>query len=75
MPGPLPKCAITLTVEQVARLTQLSTSYTAPYAEVQRARMILLAYQHPDWRNAEIAREVGCSVATVQQWRRRQPAP
>jgi transposase len=71
MPGPLPKYAITLTAEQVARLTQLSTSYRAPYAEVLRARMILLAYQHPDWRNAEIAREVGCAAATVQQWRRR----
>jgi transposase len=33
--------------------------------------MILLAYQHPDWRNAEIAREVGCAAATVKQWRRR----
>ena len=71
MPGPLPKYAITLTAEQVALLTQLSTSYRAPYAEVLRARMILLAYQHPDWRNAEIAREVGCAAATVQQWRRR----
>lgn len=71
MPGPLPKYAITLTAEQVARLTQLSTSYRAPYAEVLRARMVLLAYQHPDWRNAEIAREVACAVATVQRWRRR----
>jgi transposase-like protein len=71
MPGPLPKYAITLTAEQVARLTQLSTSYRAPYAEVLRARMLLLAYQHPDWRNAEIAREVGCAAATVKQWRRR----
>src|SRR5262245_61186900 len=71
MPGPLPKYAITLTAEQVARLTQLSTSYTAPYAEVQRARVILLANQHPAWRNAEIAREVGCCVGTVQRWRQR----
>src|SRR4029434_9764797 len=71
MPGPLPKYAITLTAEQVARLTQLSTSYRAPYAEVLRARIILLAYQHPDGRNAEIAREVGCAAAAVKQWRRR----
>jgi transposase len=71
MPGPLPKYAITLTAEQVARLMQLSTSHTAPYAEVQRARVILLANQHPAWRNAEIAREVGCCAGTVQRWRRR----
>jgi hypothetical protein len=67
----LPKYAIKLTAEQVARLTQLRTSYTAPYAEVQRARIVLLAHQHPDWRNTEIAKEVGCCVDTVRQWRRR----
>ena len=71
MPGPLPKYAIKLPAEQVARLTQLCTSYTAPYAEVQRARIVLLAHQHPDWRNVEIAREVRCCVETVRQWRRR----
>jgi hypothetical protein len=45
MPGPLPKYPITLTLEQERHLQQLSSSYTAPFAEVQRARILLLAHQ------------------------------
>jgi hypothetical protein len=71
MPGPLPKYPITLTPEQEARLQSLSTCYTAPCAEVQRARLLLLAHHHPDWRNADIARQVGCTPETVRQWRHR----
>ena len=71
MPGPMPKYPITLTPEQEASLRQLSTCYTAPFAEVQRARVLLLAHQHPTWRNAEIARHVGCCVNTVKRWRQR----
>ena len=59
MPGPLPKYPIQLTPEQERHLQQLSRCYTAPFAEVQRARMLLLAHQHPTWRNVEIARQVG----------------
>jgi hypothetical protein len=71
MPGPLPKYPITLTPEQEACLQSLSTCYTAPYAAVQRARLRLLAYHHPMWCNAAIARQVGCTSETVRQWRRR----
>jgi transposase-like protein len=53
------------------RLQHLSTCATAPFAEVQRARRLLLAHHHPDWRNADIARQVGCTPETVRQWRRR----
>jgi transposase len=71
MPGPLPQYPLQLTPEQEAPLPHLSTCYTAPFAEVQRARMLLLAHQHPTWRNAEIARRVGCCVQTVKHWRQR----
>jgi DDE superfamily endonuclease/Homeodomain-like domain len=71
MPGPLPKYPIILTPEQEASLQHLSTCYTAPYAAVQRARILLLAHQHPTWRNVEIARRVDCCVNTVKHWRRR----
>ena len=71
MPGPLPKYAITLTAAQAMHLQHLSTCYTTPYAEVQRARILLLAHQHPTWRNAEIARRVDCCVNTVKRWRQR----
>ena len=47
MPGPQPKYAITLTPEQEARLQHLSTCYMAPFATVQRAQILLLAYRYP----------------------------
>lgn len=71
MPGPLPKYAITLTAEQAMRLHQLSLCYSAPFSEVQRARIVLLAHHYPEWRNADIARQVGCAVSTVKHWRQR----
>jgi transposase len=55
----------------VAALTHLSLSYTAPYAEVQRARILLLAHHSPTWSNAQIARTVGCARDMVKEWRRR----
>jgi len=42
MPGPLPTYPVQLTPEQEGHLQQLSTCYTAPFAEVQRARILLL---------------------------------
>jgi hypothetical protein len=71
MPGPCPKYPIKLTPEQEAHLYQLCTCYTTPFAEVQRARILLLAHQPPTWRNVEIARHVGCCVNTVKRWRQR----
>ena len=71
MPGPRPKYAITLTPEQEARLQQLSSCYTAPFATVQRAQIVLLAHHHPEWQNAAIAQRLRCSVNTVTRWRQR----
>jgi Homeodomain-like domain len=69
MPGPVPKYPIKLTPEQEARWQQRSTCYTAPFAEVQRARLLRLAHRQPDGRNADIARQVSCTPETVRQWR------
>src|SRR5262245_39788281 len=71
MPGPVPKYPIQLTLEQEVQLQQLSTCYTAPFAEVQRARILRLAHQQPTGRNAEIARQGGCCVNTAKHWRPR----
>ena len=73
MPGPLPKYPIQLTRELEGHLQHLSPCYTAPFAAVQRARILLLAHQQPLWRNAEIARQVGGCVNTVRHWRQRWP--
>lgn len=71
MPGPPPKYAISLSETQVSELTHLSLSYAAPFGEVQRARIVLCAYHHPEWSNTRIARDVGCCVVTVKRWRQR----
>ena len=62
MPRPLPTYPVQLTLEREVHLQQLSTWYTAPFAEVQRARILLLAHQQPPWRHAEIARQ-GAAVS------------
>jgi hypothetical protein len=47
MPGPRPQYLIELSTTQGAELTQLSLRYTAPYAGVQRARILLVAHPYP----------------------------
>lgn len=71
MSGPQPKYAIEMTAEQVTQLTHLSQSYMKPFAEVQRARILLAAHHHPEWSNTQIAQEVGCHRDSVKEWRRR----
>jgi transposase len=71
MPGPRSKYPIELTETQVTQLRHLSLSYSAPYAEVQRARILLLAHQQPTWPNSQVAHTVGCAADTVKEWRRR----
>lgn len=73
MPGPRSKYAIELNEKQVAHLRHLSLSYTAPYVQVQRARIVLLAHHHPTWSHGQVAQAVGCSVDMVKEWRRRWP--
>lgn len=69
MPESPQKYPIELNEEQVAKLTHLSLSYTAPYCQVQRAKSLLLAQRQPQWTNAQIGRAVGCSRETVRVWR------
>ena len=71
MPGPLPRSPLQLTPEQERHVPQLSSCSTAPFAAVQRARLLLLAPQSPPRRQAESARQVGGWVHTVKHWRQR----
>jgi len=71
MPGPKPKYAIELTIEEEQSLRQLANSRTAAYGKVIRARILLAAHDHPEWSNQQIAQEVGCARRTVRKWRRR----
>ena len=69
--GPRPRYKIALTAPEYRELQRLSRRRTASYAEVVRAKILLLAYEYPDWSNAAIAQAVDCADRTVRKWRGR----
>jgi hypothetical protein len=70
--GPKPKHVICLSAKAYVDLKHLARlRETATHAQVVRAKIVLLAYEHPDWANATIAHKVGCTDWTVRKWRRR----
>ena len=64
-----------LTAPEYRELKHLARHRTAPHAEAVRAKILLFAYEHPDWSNAAIARAVDCPDWTVRQWRRSRAGP
>ena len=60
---------VVLGARRKAKLEAIVRRASSPQALVRRARIALLA--HAGVSNAEIARRVGCAVATVRTWRRR----
>jgi hypothetical protein len=62
---------ITLTDEQKKHLQQLVNARNTPQGKARRAKVILLAAEHPDWKNDQIAAQAGCSEKTVCTWRAR----
>jgi hypothetical protein len=56
--GPKPQHKVAPTAPEYRELQRLARRRTASYAEVVRAKILLLAYEHPDWSNAAIARAV-----------------
>lgn len=52
-------------------LNEVVAARKSPYAEVQRAKIVLTCADHPDWSDARVAAVVGCSEGQVRKWRRR----
>lgn len=71
MRGPKPKYPIELTTEEEQELRKLANSRTASHVKVIRARILLAAYDHPEWSNQQIAQQAGCTRRNVRKWRRR----
>jgi hypothetical protein len=69
--GPDPKYPIVLTIEQEQSLRQLINARKTAQGQVLRARIIVLAHDHPDWSNQQIAQTAGCTDRAVRKWRRR----
>jgi Winged helix-turn helix len=60
---------IILNEKERSVLESLARSYTLPYWQVTRARMVLMAAE--GLRNDEIAARLGCGRDVVSQWRKR----
>jgi hypothetical protein len=60
---------IELNDEERAVLESLARSYTLPYWQVIRAKIVLMAAA--GMRNDEIAARLGCGRDVVSQWRKR----
>jgi transposase len=62
---------IALNDEERARLEQVVAARNSPQAEVQRARVVLMCAEHPEWSDARVASVLGCSAGVVRKWRKR----
>jgi hypothetical protein len=71
MPGPKPKYRIELATEEEQELRRLVRSHKAPQVKAMRARILLAAFDHPEWSNQRIAQEAGTVDRVVRHWRRR----
>jgi transposase-like protein len=71
MRGPNPSYPIQLSDDEVAALQRRIRAHSTAQAEVLRARIVMLAHEHPDWSNQHIARQLHTSDRMVRKWRRR----
>ena len=71
MRGPKPSHPIELTTEGQEQLRSLVRAHTTGQTLVIRARIVLLAHEHPEWSNQQIAHAVGTSDRLVRKWRQR----
>jgi len=69
MAGRAHAVAISLTRKRRRKLEQIVRAGSSPQRLVLRAKIVLAAAD--EMANAEIARQLGCSVAVVRNWRRR----
>ena len=69
--GPRPQNPIELTSEEEQSLRKLVNAHNSPQGKVVRARILLAAFDHPEWSNQQIAQEARCTDWTVRKWRKR----
>ena len=71
MRGPKPAYPIELTAEEVLHFEHLIRAHSTPQTLALRVRIILIAHEHPEQSNQQIASTVGTTDRTVRAWRRR----
>jgi transposase len=71
MSGPKPSYPIELTEEEKKQLEKQVRAHKTGQDQVVRAKLLLVANEHPEWSNQEIAKAVGTTDRTVRKWRGR----
>jgi transposase len=69
MRGRKPQYHPTFLPEEVAQARELLRQSNAPYAQVRRAKLLVLLVEEPKISNVEAARRVDAHVQFVHKWR------
>ncbi len=67
--GQAPAAAISMTLMQRKLLEEIALKHSTPQQKAKRANILILANQ--GYSNAHIKREIGTSLNTVKEWRKR----
>jgi transposase len=71
MSGPKPSYPICLTEGEKKQLQKQVRAHKTGQDQVVRAKLLLVANEHPEWSNPQIAKAVGTTDRTVRKWRGR----
>jgi hypothetical protein len=71
MSGPKPSYPIDLSEEEKKQLQKQVRAHKTGKDQVVRAKLLLVANEHPEWSNSQIAKAVGTTDRTVRKWRGR----
>jgi hypothetical protein len=71
MSGPKLSYPICLTEEEKKQLEKQVRAHKTGQDQVVRAKLLLVANEHPEWSNPQIAKAVGTTDRTVRKWRGR----
>ena len=71
MRGPKPSHPIVLTAEEQEQIGSLVRAHTTGQSLAIRAQIVLLAHEHPEWSNQQIAQAICTSDRLVRKWRQR----
>ncbi|MHC5863395.1 helix-turn-helix domain-containing protein, partial [Nostoc sp.] len=62
---------VQLTEEEKKLLQQQALARKTGQSKARRAKIIIKVEENPDWTDAQIAGEIGCSSGLVRKWRKR----
>ena len=71
MSGPKPSYPIDLSEQEKKQLQKQVRAHKTGKDQVVRAKLLLVANEHPEWSNSQIAKAVGTTDRTVRKWRGR----